>query len=463
MNSRFPNHTANAMVLPCAKAMALFECLSELDGLASHVNWLIPKAGADLEEMIHRRQISVGFLILEPETLPAQEDQLTKLLARTPDVQWVAVLAPGMLAYPRAFELVSHYCCDFLYAPWTEQSLEEALSAALLALENRSLKLHRRFEERPLIGLSLTMQRLAYQIQKMAPVDAPVLLSGESGTGKELIARAIHYYSKRAEAPFVSVDCGSLPDELIQSKLFGHEKGAFTGATERNPGVFETANGGTVFLDKLENLELSQQVNLLRCLQESTIEPVGSVRPQKVDVRIIAASAEPPKTLVEEGLLREDLYYRLNVLSLRAPVLRGRPKDIELLAYHYLHRFRNATDRPRDFSGNALAGLKVYHWPGNVRELVNRVRRAVVMCERDEIELADLGFGDGTSNSSQPVMTLTEARAKAEREVVLQSLQCTGYNISASARLLKISRLSMYRMIEKYSLVRKELLEQAGA
>src|SRR5690606_33178239 len=153
---------------------------------------------------------------------------------------------------------------------------------------------------------------------------------GESGTGKELIARATHYYAKRADAPVISVDCGSLPDDLVQSKLLGHEKGAFTGATERKPGIMGTADGGTVFVDKLENLALNQQVNLLRCLQESMIEPVGSLRPRKVAIRIIAASTAPPKTLVEPGQLREDPYYRLNVLSRGAAVLRGRAKDDEL-------------------------------------------------------------------------------------------------------------------------------------
>lgn len=463
MNIRLSNHSANAIVLPGTKAMDLYDCLAELGEVARRFNWLLPKAGENLEELVLRHQVCVGFLVLDSDTSPAMEQQLATVLSRTPEVQWIAVLAPARLACPDTFELVSHYCCDFLYLPWTAKSLEEALSVAAQALDYRELKIHRRFNDRPIIGLDPSMQRLAYQIQKMAPVDAPVLLHGESGTGKELIARAIHYYSKRADAPFISVDCGSLPDDLVQSKLFGHEKGAFTGATERKPGVMETADGGTVFLDKLENLALNQQVNLLRCLQESMIEPVGSLRPRKVDIRIIAASTEPPKTLVEQGQLREDLYYRLNVLSLEAPVLRGREKDIELLAYHYLHRFRSATDLPRDFSAQAMAGLKVYQWPGNVRELVNRVRRAVVMCETEYIELEDLGFADGSSQGSQPIMTLTEARAKAEREVVLQSLKCTGYNISASARLLNISRLSMYRMIEKYSLVRKELLERAGA
>lgn len=458
MNSRFPNH--NAIVLPCAKAMDLFECLGGRGGVAGRFNWLLPKAGMPLEDMILRYQVKVGFLILDPEELSVRKEAWSHLLSRTDTVQWIAVLAPGALASPDIYELVSRYCCDYLYQPWTGQSLDGALALALQALEYRALKIHRRFEERAIVGLSPEMHRLAYQMLKMAPVDAPVLLSGDSGTGKELIARAIHFYSKRVDAPFMSVDCGALPDSLIQSKLFGHEKGAFTGATERKPGILEAADGGTVFLDNLENLALSQQANLLRCLQESTIEPVGSIKPIKVDIRIIAASTEDPKVLVAQGRLREDLYYRLNVLSIQAPRLGGREKDIELLAYHYLHRFRGPFEQPRDFSPKALAALKAYHWPGNVRELVNRVRRAVVLCERQYIEREDLGFGDGDSDGRPPIMTLTEARAKAEREVVLQSLQCTGYNISASARLLNISRLSLYRMIEKYSLVRKELMEQ---
>src|SRR5690606_35231633 len=299
------------------------------------------------------------------------------------------------LVEPAIVRLVTQWCLSWVELPLTSENLSDALSLVHKGSGLGDGSDGRRRGMQTLIGLSAPMQQLARTIHKVAPVDAPVLIMGESGTGKELVARAIHAASPRADKPFIAVDCGAMPESLVQSKLFGHVKGAFTGATERQIGLIEAAHEGSIFLDDIENLPLSQQVNLLRFLQESTIEPVGSTKVIPVNVRVIVAAHQDLEALVRAGELREDLFYRLNVLSITLCPLRQRARDIELLAYHHLHQFCEEQGRGRKrFSAGALEAMKAHSWPGNVRELVNRVRRAAVMCESDIIQLDDLGFGD---------------------------------------------------------------------
>lgn len=303
-----------------------------------------------------------------------------------------------------------------------------------------------------IVGTHPKMHRVFKDIRKLADTDAPVLIMGESGVGKELAASAIHQVSGRARGPFVAVNCGAIPANLIQSVLFGYEKGAFTGAHRRNIGHIEAANGGTIFLDEIGDLSLELQVNLLRFLQEKAIERLGSTETIRANARVISATHRNLRREVEEGRFREDLFYRLNVLSLEIPPLRERKDDIEALAHFYFQKLRKQSkSQVRGFSPQALKAMTAYPWPGNVRELINRVQRAVVMCEGQVISPVDLGFDDIHSDRNS-TLTLAQARANAEKMAIKTSLHCSRYNITQAARRLGIARMTLYRLMEKHEL-----------
>lgn len=307
-----------------------------------------------------------------------------------------------------------------------------------------------------LIGDSAVLQVTRAALRKFAPVELPVLITGETGTGKELAAQALHALSPRHAHPFMAVNCGAIPAALVQSELFGHERGAFTGAAARRLGLFETANGGTVLLDEIGDLPLDAQTSLLRVLQEGTVERVGSNRPLAVDVRVLAATHVDLETAVEQGRFRRDLFYRLNVLRLPLPPLRERGSDIVLLARHFLDSFRHRhATRARGFSADALRALERFHWPGNVRELLNRVQRAAIVAETELISATDLELG-------QPLLPtahrgLHDARQVAERETLLHALRQSDFNISACARTMQVSRVTIYRLCRKHQLALPEL------
>ncbi len=305
-----------------------------------------------------------------------------------------------------------------------------------------------------MIGTSSAIRRVRKELRKITTAHTvPVLITGESGTGKELAALAVHRNSNRRNAPFIAVNCGALPAGLIQSELFGHEKGAFTGAVMRGIGRIEAADGGTIFLDEIGDLPLELQVNLLRFLQEKTIERVGATTSIPIDARVVTATHLDLAHEVQSGHFREDLFYRLNVLTVTVPPLRDREEDIELLATHYLHKF--ASERKghvQGFSDCAVAYMRHYAWPGNVRELVNRVHRAVIMYEQPLISAAELGFTSSPSPLVKSYMSLEQARQEADRQAIALSLKCTSNNVSAAARQLGITRTTMYRLMEKYEL-----------
>ena len=284
---------------------------------------------------------------------------------------------------------------EYLTKPFTDEELVSAVRRVLDVLKTRrsaqSLSDRASSPLPGLIGESKAMQEVYRAIGKAASTRATVLISGESGTGKELAARAIHYSSPRASAPFVPVNCGSIPENLLESELFGHVKGAFTGATESRAGFFQTADGGTIFLDEISNTSLPMQAKLLRVLQDGQIYMVGSARPREVDVRVLAATNKDLRTLVKNEVFREDLFFRLNVITISMPPLREREDDILLLASHLTRKFAEELGRPAPrFSDKALRVLRTYHWPGNVRELENLIQRMVVMTDHDVIRVPDL-------------------------------------------------------------------------
>jgi DNA-binding NtrC family response regulator len=295
-----------------------------------------------------------------------------------------------------------------------------------------------------IIGNSEAMRALAGNIVKIAAVDLPVLITGDTGVGKEVIARTAHARSSRADGPFVAVGCGALPEDLLQSELFGHEKGAFTDATEQRMGRIEAADGGTLFLDEVTSLPMPAQVALLRFLQEGTIVRVGGHVPIPANARVIAASNEDVAEAVRAGRFRADVYYRLNVVNLRVPPLRSRVEDIEPLARHYLRRA--AADLGVDvkgFSHEALRALRAHPWPGNVRELVNRVRRAALVAKGGYVTPEDLELDGGER------ITLREARERAEREAIRTALDQAGQNVTRAASALGIARATLYRLMDR--------------
>lgn len=302
-------------------------------------------------------------------------------------------------------------------------------------------------------GESPVMQAFFQQLERVVDAELTVLLGGETGTGKELVAKAIHGYSSRSRGPFVAVNCAAIPENLIQAELFGYEKGAFSGATQRKIGSIEAANNGVLFLDEVGDFPLGLQANLLRALQERAIIRVGSVTPIPVDFRVIAATHIDLLEAVKAGKFREDLYYRLNVLHLSLPPLRDRGDDILLLAKTILHNLAGAYRRTRvaGFTREAIGAMNNYKWPGNVRELKNRIHRAVILSEGRLINAHDLGF-DREHQATETAVTLVDARTRLDREIVENCLRANANNVSKTARQLGISRVTLYRMLNKYSI-----------
>lgn len=328
-------------------------------------------------------------------------------------------------------------------------AIENAQLYQALREENGQLRteIHRLHGFDEIIGQSPSMRDVFDMVSRVLDNDATVLIEGESGTGKELVARAIHYNGHRKDKPFVAIFCGALSDELLESELFGHKKGAFTGAATDKKGLFEAADGGSIFLDEVGDLSPRLQTALLRVLQGGEIKRVGETHVRKVDVRVISATNKPLQDLVKDGSFREDLLYRLNTISITLPPLRLRRGDVPLLAHHFLDKYAvRSRDHIRGFSPDAVEALRKYPWPGNVRELENTVERAVVLARNDLIEPQDLRLPDRqTMDPFEPGVSLKEA----ERRLVLRTLDECGGNISETARVLGVSRRWLhYKMKE---------------
>ena len=368
-------------------------------------------------------------------------------------IEWIALIPPPLLSDKTVCKLIKTHFHDYHTLPIDVPRLLLTLGHAhgkgrLDGLCNEPIEKNGQYG---MIGTSKAMSRLYQHIAKISDADAPVLVSGESGTGKELVARAIHQLSPRKDGPFIAVNCAALPENLIQSELFGHEKGAFTGAYQRKIGRLEAATGGTIFLDEIGDLPKPLQVNLLRILQEQVIERLGSNREINLNVRMIAASHVNLELAVQAGTFREDLYYRLNVLGLKSPPLREREYDIEMLASHFFEKF-SAESRcaARGYSDNALRVMNRYSWPGNVRELMNRVRQAVIMSENRLLSPANLGLEKRIIFDVS--LTLERARAHADDEIIRSALRRNKNNVSEAARQLGVSRATLYRLLQQTKL-----------
>ncbi len=393
--------------------------------------------------------------------LPPDPDGASEGLATLTEIREIApatkvIIATGNETREHALRAIALGAYDFYQKPIDIEVLQMIVGRAeqMFELEAENRRLNEVSGASPIDGIIATspaMLKVLRDIEKIAPTDVTILLLGESGTGKELLARAVHRLSRRAGAPFVPINCAAIPETLLESELFGHEKGAFTGAVKQSIGKIESANHGTLFLDEIGDVPLPMQVKLLRFLQDQIVERVGGRRPVQVDVRIVCATNQDLDRMMAAGRFREDLYYRLNEVKVWVPPLRERPADAVVLASYFLRRFADEYGRlARGIGPSALAAIKDHPWPGNVRELENRVKRAVVMTDGPLLTAADLDLS--TAGDDAKLLDIRSARARAEREVIQLALAQAGSNLSKAAKLLGISRPTLYDLMQQHQL-----------
>jgi len=394
--------------------------------------------------------------------LPGIDGLTTLERLRERGVDAAVVMISGHGNIESAVRAIKMGAFDFIEKPF---SLEKTVLVVSNALRQRSLEVENRAlraridRDSTMVGESPAMQQLREVIARAAPTHGRVLIYGENGTGKELVARAVHALSLRRQGPFVEVNCAAIPEELIESELFGHVRGAFTGAVADRRGKFEAAGGGTLFLDEIADMSLKTQAKVLRALQEQVIDRVGGSTSVKVDVRVIAATNKDLPAEIRTGRFREDLYFRLNVVPIAVPPLRDRDDDIPRLAEHFLALFaREYGRRPKTLDAGALAALRGYPWPGNVRELRNVIERLMIMVPGDVIGAVHLGL-PGAAAVSPPAageefaMPLQEARERFEREHIMRALAASHGNMSRTAERLGMERSNLYRKMKAYGLL----------
>jgi two-component system nitrogen regulation response regulator NtrX len=444
--------------------------IDDEDGIRESLKQLLEYEGyrvgsaADADQGLSRFREEVPDVVLLDIKMPRMDgmEALARIRALDPDA--VVIMISGHGSVRAAVEAVKSGAYDFLEKPLDRDrvltTLANAVAARRLLQENRQLKSRPRGES--IVGNSPALKEVLDRAAKVAPTRASVLLTGGSGTGKEVIARAIHRMSDRRRGPFVEVNCAAIPQELIESELFGHEKGSFTGAHVQRKGKFELADGGTLFLDEIGDMSASAQAKVLRALQDGVIERVGGNDSIAVDVRVLAATNKNLGEEIEAGSFREDLFYRLNVVPLRLPSLRERLSDIPLLAEHFLVVYAQENNRPvKQLSPEALEALKRREWPGNVRELKNAVERLAILSEGQTItrvELEEIEPPKSRTAGGIPAAdgTFQEYKEAAERMFILQKLQENEWNVSETARKIDMPRSNLYKKIEKYGLKREE-------
>ena len=398
-------------------------------------------------------------LVLTDLKLPHMDGLQFLGLIRRQNAQVPVVMMTAYGTVETAVESMKAGATDFLLKPFSLDHLMQVVYKALemraLREENRQLKaeLGRRYEFDNIIGRSPAMQEIFDTIERVAPTRATVLLAGESGVGKDLVARAIHFHSPRRDRPLVKINCSAIPENLMESELFGYEKGAFTGANTSKPGKFEQADTGTVFLDEIGDVPGQIQVKLLRILQEREFERLGSNTTRHIDVRVVAATNSDLREALEQGAFREDLYYRLNVVPLNIPPLRERKQDIPFLANHFIHKLApDSGSRVESITEAGMEKLVAYHWPGNVRELENVIERGLVMCTETALDAADIRLesaprprGNSDSHFLPDGMTLDQY----EQDILKEALRRADGNKSQAARLLGLTRNALrYRLTQ---------------
>jgi two-component system NtrC family response regulator len=434
-------------------------------GLQSQLKWCFEDyevlMAGDRESalnLLRRHEPSVVTLDLGLPPDPANASEglalMEEILTLSPGTKIIVVT--GNDDRENAVKAVAMGAYDFYQKPVDAHVLSLIVARAfnLQMLEEENRRLAMQAGESPLegvISVSPEMAKVCRMVEKVAPADASVLLLGESGTGKEILSRALHQLSPRAEKRFVVINCAAIPETLLESELFGYEKGAFTGAYKQTIGKVEYANEGTLFLDEIGDLPQSLQSKLLRFLQERTIERVGGREQIDVDVRVVCATHQDLKSLIKTADFREDLYYRISEVTVDIPPLRERAGDAVVLARAFLERYgRKQAKGPKDFSEEALAAVEGYHWPGNARELENRVKRAAIMAEGSRVTVEDLDLPD-TERDPEP-LNLRQVREDAERRAIKRALVLSDDRVAQAAELLGVSRPTLYDLMEKYGL-----------
>lgn len=405
----------------------------------------------------HQPAVVTLDLGLPPDPANASEGlaALQEILASYPHAKVIVVT--GNDDRENAVKAVSLGAYDFYQKPVEPEILGMIIDRAhaLYALEeeHRQLQQSRTTQLEGIIGASPQMQKACRMVEKVAPSDVTTLLLGESGTGKELFARALHNLSPRKKGPFIAINCAAIPEALLESELFGYEKGAFTGATKQTKGKIEYADGGSFFLDEVGDLPQPLQAKMLRFLQERVIERVGGRSELAVDVRVICATHQNLQQLIDEGSFREDLYYRISEITLKIPPLREREGDELMLARVFLDRFAAAQGQSlKGFTPDALQAIEDYPWPGNVREMENKIKRAVIMADGDHVTAEDLEL-EAVGEAAGPLrLDLREVRESAERRALQRALTLAKDNVSQAADLLNISRPTLYDLLNKYGL-----------
>ena len=411
------------------------------------------------------RDRSIDLALLDIK-MPGMDGLEVLAQLHTDQPQLPVVIISGHGTIQTAVEATRLGAFDFVEKPIDADRLllviRNGLAQRRLLKENVTLKAAVR-QRTQIVGQHPEIQRILETIRKVAPANARVLIMGENGTGKEMVARALHELSPRADEPFVEVNCAAIPEELIESELFGHERGAFTGAVGRRVGKFELADGGTLFLDEVGDMSLNAQAKVLRVLQESVFERVGGTETMRVDVRVIAATNKDLLKASREGTFREDLYYRLNVVPITVPPLRERSSDIPLLVEYFLQQTaRELGQAPRKVARAAMDRLRDYAWPGNVRELKNLVERMVILSAGQVIEvsdLPDLAAAEASEGRFFDIAAYTEFKDAVEKEFFERKLRLFNHNVSKTARRLGMQRSNLYKKLEKYGIPYKSSRE----
>ncbi|SCW88061.1 two-component system, NtrC family, response regulator [Sphingobium faniae] len=437
-------------------------------GLQRQLRWAYEEyrlfIAGDREEAIELLRAETPDVVTLDLGLPPDPDgtsegfaTLAEILRIKPDTK--VIVASGHGAWESALDAISGGAYDFYQKPVDIDELGLIVRRAfhVHALERENARLAEIAPDgAPVLGKLITsapeMLKVARTIERVAGAQVSVLLLGASGTGKELLAQGVHDASPRKGSNFVAINCAAIPETLLESELFGHEKGAFTGAVKTTPGKIEQAQGGTLFLDEVGDIPLPLQVKLLRFLQERVIERIGGRQPIAVDTRIVCATHQNLEELIAAGTFREDLYYRLAEIVVRIPPLRDRSGDPALLARHFLNRFaKDMNPQVKGLAPDALAALDVWHWPGNVRELENRMKRAVIMADGKHVTAADLDL-DGEREAGSDVVNLKAAREMADRRAIRRAIARTDGNISGAAKMLGISRPTLYDLLKQYQM-----------